>query len=89
MEHEPLVENVNEIQKRIDMWIEDDEPSQVEDYFLHREFPYTRLLDEKNIFAWLKGRAENKLGRKLLVKLSKEGLIVPIEDKLEEIAEEE
>jgi len=60
---------------------EEDDVSQVEYLLLHRAdfgLGETKLPGEDEIFAWLDGRAENKLGRKLLVKLNEKGIIVPI-----------
>ena len=67
---------------------ENDDPSQVEYLLLHRgDFGLSevKLPGEDEIYMWLQGRAENKLGRKVQVELNEKGIIVPIasEDKKE------
>ena len=62
---------------------ENDDASQVEYLLMHRgDFGLSdvKLPGEDEIYNWLQGRAENKLGRKLQVELNEKGIIVPIEN---------
>ena len=87
-EHEHATEE-NKIKDPKEFWgelmelSENDDASQVEYLLLHRgEYGLkdTKLPGEDEIFTWLQGRAENKLGRKLQVELNDKGIIVPIEN---------
>ena len=60
--------------------VEDDDPSAVEHLLLNRGgFSEEKLPGEDEIWQWLQGQAENKLGRKLMVELNEKGIIVPLE----------
>lgn len=84
MEHEPIIKEEEHFESIKEFWdelmklTEEDDAEGVEYLLLHREFPYKKLPGEDEIYSWLKGRAENKLGRKLQVELNEEGIIVPI-----------
>ena len=85
-EHEAIIEekepkSAREFWQELMKLTEEDDPSGVEHLLLHRGGH--GLLDKKlpaedEIWIWLQGRAENKLGRKLLVELNEKGIIVPI-----------
>ena len=83
-EHKSIIEekhfeDIKEYWGELMKLVEDDDPSAVEHLFLNRgEFSKDKFANEDKIWAWLKGRAENKLGRKLLVELSEKGIIVTI-----------
>lgn len=89
-EHESIIkeehfENIKEYWDELMELVEDDDPNGVEYLLLNRgKFSKDKLPGEDEIWEWLKGRAENKLGRKLMVELNDKGIIVPIESKEEE-----
>lgn len=82
-EHDQLIddehfENPKEFWGELLKRVEDEDPSGVEHMLLNRG-SVGKLPGEDEIWAWLQGMAENKLGRKLLVELDERGMIVPIE----------
>lgn len=85
--HETTTQSETHWENSQDYWnelmrlTEEDDVSGVEYLLLHRgEFSNEKLPGEDEIWQWLQGRAENKLGRKLRVDFDKEtGIIVPIE----------
>lgn len=89
-EHENLIEekhwkDAKEYWGELMKLVEDDDPSAVEHLLLNRgELSKEKLPGEDEIWQWLQGRAENKLGRKLMVELNEKGIIIPIEQKEEE-----
>lgn len=86
-EHEAIKEekrweNAEDYWNELMKLVEDDDVSSVEHLLLNRgDFQNEKLPGEDEIWQWLQGRAENKLGRKLLVELNEKGIIVPIENK--------
>jgi len=87
-EHEPIIEEKRpevaiEFWNKVMQLVDDDDVSAVEHMFLERpenlmdtKLP-GKLPGEDKLWAWLQGRAENKLGRSLLVELNEKGIIVP------------
>jgi len=90
MEQEPILkeekhgESIKEFWGEVMKLVEEDDINGVEYLLLHRGFPYKKMPGEDEIYLWMEGRAENKLGRKLQVKFSEEGIIVPIDSEQEE-----
>ena len=82
-------ENIKEYWGELMKLVEDDDPSGVEHLLLNRgKFIKDKLPGEDEVWEWLQGRAENKLGRKLMVKLNKDGIIAPIESEEAEESKE-
>lgn len=84
MEKESIIEekqfkDVQEYWGELMKLVEDDDPSGVEHLLLNRgEFSEDKLPGEDEVWQWLQGRAENGLGRKLMVELNEKGIMVPI-----------
>lgn len=84
-EHDAII-GENEPKTAKEFWqelmklVDEDDASGVEHLLMNRgDLMDTKLPGEDEIFTWLQGRAENKLGRNLLVELNEKGIIVPIE----------